>query len=71
VFLLEISFGALVLLALAPQARAATFIGSLAAHVRGTEKAEQFAHLSVRNGVGNRNGVGGFAYASCSSGRVR
>ena len=69
-FLLEISFGALVLLALAQQARAATSIGSLATHIRGTDEAEH-AHLSVRNGVGNRNRVGGCAYASCSSGRVR
>lgn len=70
-FLWVISFGALVLLALAQQARAATFIGSRALQIREAEEAEEFARVSVRSGVDGRHGVGGFACASCSTGRAR
>jgi hypothetical protein len=71
VFLWVIWFAALVWLALAPQARAATFIGSHAIEIREAEEARQFARLSVRNGVGARKRVGGSAYASCSTGSAR
>lgn len=71
VFLWVISFAALVWLALARQARAATFIGSHAIEIGEAEEAGQFARLSVRNGVGGRKRVGGFACTSCRTGSAR
>jgi hypothetical protein len=65
-----ISFGALVLLALAQQARAATLVGSQATDVWRPKEAAQFARLSVRNAAGNPDGVRRGALVSCGTGRV-